>query len=225
MPKARRALFESLDITAVVNGAELRQTNVWPDVSAPFCLLFATNRKPGAVGGFRFVSPRIDKSLNDAGHMRVDVKNAEVVSSWQLLENPALLKILFRGSNLDLGILQRIQAAKHPTLRDFWVEKIGVGNQSRMLRSGSGYQKLNPSSRFRLHGDGQPGVDAAYLKGKREVNVGSMTTIQIDTSSLDFFPHERIHNWTSDSVIRGASNYRQAIATCRNGTNCRGCIK
>lgn len=203
MPKARQALFEALDITSVVNGSELRKTNVWPDVSAPFCLLFATNRKSSAEVGFRFVSSRIDQPLNDAGHMRIDVESAEVVSSWQLLENPPLLKILFRGSKLDLGILQRIHAAEHPTLRDFWKEKIGVVNQSKMLGSGNGYQKLRPKSSVRKHGDGQPGVDAAYLKGKREVNVGSMTTIQIDTSSLDFFSHERIHNRTSDSLFGG----------------------
>ena len=50
MPTARQALFEALDVTSIINGAELRQTRVWPQISAPFCILFATNRKPG-VGG------------------------------------------------------------------------------------------------------------------------------------------------------------------------------
>ena len=60
MPIARQALFEALDITSIVNGAELRQTKVWPQISAPFCILFATNRTPGVEAGFRFVSPRIE---------------------------------------------------------------------------------------------------------------------------------------------------------------------
>jgi len=44
MPDARSALFSALDITGIVNGTELRRTNVWPQISAPFCLLFARNQ-------------------------------------------------------------------------------------------------------------------------------------------------------------------------------------
>ena len=98
MPTARQALFEALDVTSVINGAELRQTNVWPQISAPFCILFATNRTPGVEAGFRFISPRIEESLNKAGGMRIDAMNAVVVSSRQLVETPEILKILFRGS-------------------------------------------------------------------------------------------------------------------------------
>lgn len=77
MPIARQALFEALDVTSIVNGAELRQTKVWPQISAPFCILFATNRTPGVEAGFRFVSPRIEDTLNSAGEMRIDAVNAE----------------------------------------------------------------------------------------------------------------------------------------------------
>ena len=82
MPIARQVLFEALDVTSVVNGAELRQTKVWPQISAPFCILFATNRTPGVKAGFRFVSPRIEDTLNNAGGMRIDAVNAEVVA-WK----------------------------------------------------------------------------------------------------------------------------------------------
>ena len=123
MPAARRAVFEALDVTSVVNGADLRQTKVWPQISAPFCLLFATNRTPGVEAGFRFVSPRLETSLNNAGRMRIDVANAAVVSSRQLVDTPEILKILFRGSKADLGILERIRAEGYPTLYDFWKEK------------------------------------------------------------------------------------------------------
>ena len=67
MPTARQALFEALDVTSVVNGVELRQTKVWPQISAPFCILFGTNRTPGVEAGFRFICPRIEGSLNSAG--------------------------------------------------------------------------------------------------------------------------------------------------------------
>ena len=129
MPTAREALFEALDVTSVINGVELRQTKVWPQISAPFCILFATNRIPGVEAGFRFVSPRIEDTLNSAGGMRIDAVNAEVVASHRLVDTPEILKILFRGSKADFGILQRIRAQGYPTLHDFWREEIGVGDQ------------------------------------------------------------------------------------------------
>ncbi len=143
MPAARRALFEALDVTSVVNGVELRQTKVWPQISAPFCILFATNRTPGVEAGFRFISPRLETCLNNAGGMRIDAANAEVVSSRQLVDTPEILKILFRGSKADLGILERIRAEGHPTLYDFWKEKIGVEERRRLRGSGNGYQALS----------------------------------------------------------------------------------
>ena len=203
MPTARQALFEVLDVTSVVNGAELRQTNVWPHISAPFCILFATNRTPGVEAGFRFVSPRIEGSLNSAGGMRIDAMNAEVVPSRQLVDTPEILKILFRGSKADLGILERIRAEGHPTLYDFWREKIGVADQRRLRGSGNGYQTLKPSSRVRLQGDGRPGVDATYLHGRRELTAGPFTSIFIDTSLLDVFSHERIHDPRSVDLFAG----------------------
>ena len=203
MPIARQALFEALDVTSVVNGAELRQTKVWPQVSAPFCILFATNRKPGVEAGFRFISPRIEDSLNSAGCMRIDAVNAEVVPTRQLVDTPEILKILFRGSKSDLGILERIRAGEHPTLYDFWREKIGVAGRRRLRGSGSGYQTLKPSSRTRKRGDGRPGVGASYLQGLPEITVSSFTSVFVDTSFLDLFSHERIHDPRSADLFAG----------------------
>jgi len=44
MAQARSALFRALDVTGVLNGAELRRTTVWPEITPPFCLLFARNQ-------------------------------------------------------------------------------------------------------------------------------------------------------------------------------------
>ena len=203
MPTARQALFEALDVTSVVNGVELRQTKVWPQISAPFCILFATNRTPGVEAGFRFISPRIEGSLNSAGGMRIDAVNAEVVPSRQLVDTPELLKILFRGSKADFGILQRIRADGHPTLYDFWREKIGAADRRRLRGSGNGYQVLRRSSRVRRRGDGLPGVDASYLHGLPEITAASFNSIIVDTSILDLFSHERIHDPRSPDLFAG----------------------
>ncbi len=227
MPAARQALFEALDVTSVVNGAELRRTKVWPWISAPFCLLFATNRTPGVEAGFRFISPRLDTRLNDAGRMRIDAANAEVVSSRQLADTPEILKILFRGSKADLGILERIRAEGHPTLYDFWKEKIGVADRGRLRGSGNGYQTLKASSRIRRRGDGRPGADATYLRGRRELVPGAFSGILVDASSLPLFSHERIHDPRSTDLFSGpqaivhqsppAATGRIGVAICDEG--------
>lgn len=203
MPAARQALFEALDITSLINGADLSQTRVWPGVSAPFCILFATNGVPGPGRGFRFVSPRIERSLNQAGAMRIDALNAEVVSAAQLRETPDLLKILFRGTKADLGIVERIRVQEHPTLAEFWRTRIGAGHGSRLQGSGSGYQTQKPSSRVRRDGDGLPGTDARYLQGLREVTVASFGNIFLDPERLDTFSHERIHDPRSPDLFVG----------------------
>ena len=203
MPAARRALFEALDVTSVVNGVELRQTKVWPQISAPFCMLFATNRTPGVEAGFRFISPRLETCLNNAGRMRIDVANAEVVSSRQLADTPDILKTLFRGSKADLGILERIRAEGHPTLYDFWTEKIGVADRRRLRGSGNGYQALRPSSRVRRQGDGRPGVDVSYLHGRRELVAGAFSSILVDVSSLPLLLHKRMHRPRTADLFTG----------------------
>ena len=204
MPAARQALFEALDVTSVVNGAELRQTKVWPHILAPFCILFGTNRKPGVEAGFRVVSPRLEDSLNKAGGMRIDSVNAPVVASRQLVDTPEILKVLFRGSKADLGVLERIRAAGHPTLHDFWGEKIGLRERGRLRGSGNGYQKLRKTSSVgRRGGDGLRGVDASYLHGRRQITRGPFTSILVDSSSLDLFEHERIHRRRSKDLFAG----------------------
>ncbi len=203
MAEARQALFEALDVTSIINGVELRQTKVWPEISAPFCILIATNNVPGASAGFRLISPRIEQALNDAGSMRIDALNAELVPSSQLVERPDILKILFRGSKADLGIVERIRAQGHPTLEAYWRKSIGVAERGNMRGSGNGYQRLRLSSRIRQQGDGLPGVDASYLQGLPEINAESFTSIFIDGDALESFSQERIHDPRSIELFSG----------------------
>jgi hypothetical protein len=112
MPEARNAIFRALDVTGIVNGAELRQTKVWPEISAPFCLMFAQNQLPAPGAQIRFVSPHLEDSLNAGGGLRVDAANAETITTEQVIQRPEIFKVLFRGSQLDLEILDRLAARK-----------------------------------------------------------------------------------------------------------------
>lgn len=194
MIDARQMLFKALDITSIINGVELRQTKVWPEISAPFCLLIATNRVPGAGAGFRLISPRLETSLNASGAMRIDAHSAEIVATQRMIETPDILKILFRGTKADLGLVERIRAKEFPTLEVFWRDAVGVSERGRMAGAGRGYQTIKPSSRTRVNGDGKPGADARYLHKLPDVTIESLDDLLIDTDQLDPFLYDRVHD-------------------------------
>ena len=201
MPAARQALFEALDVTSLINGADLSQTGVWPGVSAPFCILFATNRVPGPGTGFRFISPRLEESLNQAGAMRIDALNAEIVPTHQLGVTPEILKILFRGTKADFGIVERIRMQGHPTLAAFWRRRVGVAVGGRLRGSGIGYQTLKPTSEKRR--DGLLGSDASHLQGLPEITVESLRDFVVRSDLLESFSHQRVHRARSPDLYSG----------------------
>ncbi|SEG30144.1 HsdM family class I SAM-dependent methyltransferase [Billgrantia desiderata] len=203
MGDARQALFEALDVTSVINGVELRQTKVWPEITAPFCILFAKNRIPGPSAGFRLISPRIEASLNEAGAMRIDALNAEVIPSKQFAHTPEILKVLFRGTKADLGILERLRNHGYPTLEAFWREAIGTTSSGQLSGSGNGYQKLRPSSTIRRKGDGMPGVDAYPLYGLPEITATTFSRVSIKHERLTPFMQERVHRLRSQEIYSG----------------------
>ncbi|WP_235917911.1 HsdM family class I SAM-dependent methyltransferase [Croceibacterium xixiisoli] len=203
MAEARLAIFRALDVTSVINGSELRQTRVWPEIDAPFCLLLATNRVPGPGAGFRLISPRLEPSLNAAGTMRIDAHAAEIIASEDLARTPELLKILFRGSKADLGLIERIRARSLPTLAKLWSETVGGSPDGYLTGAGNGYQTLKPSSRTRKTGDGLPGAPADYLYGLPDVTAASLDDLLIATDRLLPFQHRRIHDPRDPALFAG----------------------
>jgi hypothetical protein len=193
MPEARSAVFRALDVTGIVNGAELRQTMVWPEISAPFCLLFARNQVPAAGAEIRFVSPHLEDSLNAAGGLRVDAVNAETITSEQIVNRPEILKVLFRGSQLDLEVYDRLGSQGLSKLGVYWQRGAVAGAAAEHL-AGNGYQRLRKSSRIRKHGDGKPGVSAQYLWGLDELTRSAMESVLVNADHLTPFRLERIHD-------------------------------
>jgi hypothetical protein len=203
MADARRMLFQALDITSVINGVELRQTKVWPEISAPFCLLLATNRVPEPGAGFRLISPRLETGLNAAGAMRIDAHAAEIIATQQMIDTPDILKILFRGTRSDLGLVERIRGKGFPTVEAFWREAVGISDRGRMAGSGQGYQQLRDSSGRREDGAPPPGKDAGHLRGLPNVTVASLDRIIIDVKKLDKFQQDRVHRLRDENLFEG----------------------
>lgn len=109
--EARRDLFESLRITGILNGAALEGTSVWPSVRAPFCLVFAENAKPAPASCFYFASAEFDGAINKRGRFRVDATAAQPLEIHAVIQESTLLKTLFRGTQLDRSVMQRLHAS------------------------------------------------------------------------------------------------------------------
>ncbi|WP_445372857.1 HsdM family class I SAM-dependent methyltransferase [Methylomonas sp. HW2-6] len=149
--QSRNAILEALNITGILNGAALRSTEVWPRVTAPFCLVFAENCLPNLNAGFFFVSPQLDPALNKEGRLRIDAQAAEPVLRRDVIDKPWLLKSLFRGNRLSSSVIDKIKCRNWPTIEDYWKEN--------KLALGEGYQSTASGT-----------IDASYLKGRLDVN-------------------------------------------------------
>lgn len=201
MPEARNAIFSALDITGIVNGADLRTSRVWPDVMAPFCLLFARNAKPTPASSFRFVSPRREDRLNAAGMFRIDASNAPKLTLAQVIEQPDLLKVLYRGGQLDLELLRRMKG-EGITVDAFW-RKFGEV-RGRARRSGNGYQRLRDSSPVpKRSKDKKAGQPTDWLLGKPNLVAMEHLPIKLDLGRLDFFTDDRVHRARDPEIYEG----------------------
>lgn len=147
---SRNTILEALHITGILNGAALRNTEVWPRVSAPFCLVFAENRLPNSNAGFFFVSPQLDPGLNKEGRLRIDAQAAEPVLNRDVIEKPWLLKSLFRGNRLSSSVIDKIKSQEWLTIEEYWKEN--------KLALGEGYQTTASGT-----------IDASYLKERLDV--------------------------------------------------------
>ncbi len=123
----RSALLKCVELTGVVNGSAMRREKaVWPNITAPFCLVVGRNNKPQVRSAFHYLSPHVEKSINSQGEFRLDPQAAMAVSQRVAQQSPYLFKALFRGTWLDNDIVNRLMV--HPSvisLQDYLVSGRG----------------------------------------------------------------------------------------------------
>lgn len=193
--KARNALFSALQVTGILNAAALRLSNVWPEMQAQFCLLFARNNVPHESGAFHFISPQFEDHLNNRqGRMRIDYLNTEAIRYKELERHPTLLKSIFRGSVLDVNLIQKIESSleKHfLRLSKYWDNIVGKG------RHGQGFQIASRKNDASFIIEMEP-----YLltkKVEREASLG----YQISLSELPLFNEEKLHRPKTKEIYEG----------------------
>jgi hypothetical protein len=175
---ARTTLFRLLQIDGIINGTNLADTAVWPDMSQPWMLMFATNRRPSETHGTHFVTLPLELSLNKAGEFRIDAESARQIDSNAIIEMPWLWKALSVGTMLDVEVIQKMKAAGGEALDKYWRRVVGK------YRAGKGYQiaedQPNPTS-------------CPFLKGLPNLDSTDLFRFVVNTNELE--PFSRSHAW------------------------------
>lgn len=182
--RARNDLLESVHVTGVLNGTALRETNVWPNVRHPFCLLFAANELPPARAAFLFVSPDLDRMPDaEQAHLRIDWQDAREVEIRELAERPWILKVRFRGTPFDESVLEDLMRRGVPLGRYLGVLGTKLENGYQVGRAG----------------EKQPARHMHHLPDLKGASLGFV----IDTRQLPRFSHATLWRPRKPAIYRG----------------------
>jgi hypothetical protein len=177
--RARETFLRLVEVTGVINCANLRKTKVWPDVDQPFLLLFANNRKPKENHSLRFITPYPDANLNGLGEMRIDAKSVQPIEIQAALEHPWLWKTLSIGTSLDFDVISRIRASGGVPLNEFWVDSYATcqGYKIAPVKDSAAELKVLPD----LHSP------------KTEALARPLPRFAVDVSRLKRFSRDKLH--------------------------------
>ena len=172
---ACNAILRGMEITGILNGSNLSDTDVWPGMSQPFMLFFARNRMPATSHCFHFVTPHFEKYLNDKGRIRIDYQSAEAVAVSDVIRDSWLLKTLAVGTSLDVELVRKLDELAWPTVESYW--------KTHGLYSGLGYNR-SPD---------QPQLDATFMRDLPNFEVPSSDAFAVDVSLLQRFDRPTLH--------------------------------
>ncbi len=128
--RARETIFRLLDVTGIINGSNLSDTEVWPTMSQPFLLFFARNQRPKDGNVIRLITMQYDAALNGKGEVRIDSKSIQPVEVATTFDEPWLWKALAVGTPIDVEVIRRINAAGGKPLKHYWGDDLGLNNSS-----------------------------------------------------------------------------------------------
>lgn len=192
--RMRELVFQAVRVTGILNGTALRQTMVWPTVSAQFCLLVAKNEKPHEGDSFYYINPHVEPAFNDRGFFRIDPQEATPVPCDLVQTAPTVLKTLFRGNGLDVDLIGRLNASPRVTLGTYLAE---TG-----LKLEVGYIKGKEKKRTR---------DASFLVGLKNFSGVDARQYVVHEDTLD----DWYYNPPKLQWPRAASTYRAPLLLFR----------
>ena len=116
---SRIAFFEHAQVKAVINGTDLVGTSYWKDVHEPFCLLFATNNFPEGANTFRYFNAFKEQAIVVYHNLRLDASSQAVISISELKADEQILKKRFRGTALDVQVIEKIVKNSKTTFEQY----------------------------------------------------------------------------------------------------------
>lgn len=131
-----RSLLQSLSVTGLINGSNLRKTRVWDSMDMPFCLLFARNAKPVDDQRFYYAAPLYEESQNRHARFRIDYDATRPISVERVDRQPWILKTLALGTWRDVDVMERLLASSSETLLSLWQTW-----DPKLAQTGKGYDR------------------------------------------------------------------------------------
>jgi hypothetical protein len=177
--KARETLLRLVEVTGIVNGSNLSDTKVWPEMGQPFVLLFALNRVPKSGHCVHFITPQYDETLNRKGHLRIDSKSAQTLEVESTFETPWMWKALSVGTSLDVDVTRRLLSSGHPSIEKYWEDTLD-------LSCARGYDVEGTPQKDASHIIGLPNLTKIET-GCFKVNIKELPPFERDTL---YFPKD-----------------------------------
>ncbi len=118
--EAWQAVLRGVEMTGLINGADLRWSAVWQGMKMPFCIFFARNKRPGSDHKFYYAAPVNEPHLNARGRFRIDYEAAQPLSVSQIEKQPWILKTLAFGTWLDVELMDTLSVDDEKTLGNRW---------------------------------------------------------------------------------------------------------
>lgn len=175
---ARETMFRLIEVTGIVNGTNLSDTRVWPNMKQPFLLFFARNRRPKADQVLRLVTPRYDTVLNRRGEVRIDSESAQAIEVESTFEDAWLWKALTVGTSLDIEVIRKYSPEATRPLSEYWESDLG-------LIDGTGYQIGGEEAKREQQ-------DASFLHGLPNLNTTKKFRFEVRPDELDNFNHSTL---------------------------------
>jgi hypothetical protein len=134
--EAWRAVLHSVEVTGLINAADLRKSSIWQGVDIPYCIFFASNMTPSPDHRFYYSAPINEPDLNGRGRFRIDYEVAQPVSTARVEKYPWILKTLAFGTWLDVELMETLTGTDNQTLDSRW-----AAWDQRGAKTGKGYDR------------------------------------------------------------------------------------
>ncbi len=189
--RTRNDLIEAVRVTGILNGTALRRTKVWPEIDAPWCVLFATNEPPrycdSSTYAFQFVNLALDAEPDSRQtRIRIDWFDSYTVAAAEVIEYPWTLKARFRGNRLATRVLRSMQQTGME-LGDY-LKELG-------LKFNNGYQVGGEARKEKQQ-------SATHMRGLPDTKGSGQLGFVIDTEALQPFNRDKLLSPRSPTIYR-----------------------